>query len=69
MAPAKEKVTTGELHYTKVRDMMKKHNVKGMSKDDVEFIAKQFNITLHDKSAEQRFRGKMLAAIRFWDKE
>lgn len=69
MAPRKVKEPRkDDIHYTKVRDLMKSRNMKDMKNETLQAVAKELKIALNGKKDERRFRGKMLAAIKNWDK-
>lgn len=57
------------LHYTKVRDLMKKHNVKNLSNETLHMVAAELNVPLNGMQDQRRLRGKMLAAVKNWDKK
>lgn len=69
MAPRKVKEPPkGDIHYTKVRDLMKSRDMKDLKNETLQAVAKELKIALNGKNDERRFRGKMLAAIKNWDK-
>lgn len=57
-----------ELDFRKVRDTMKKLNVKKMDKDAVKQIAKEMGFDIDTKQRTAHLRGKMLASITQWNK-
>lgn len=57
-----------ELELRKVRDTMKRLNLKKLNKDAVQKIADELGFELSSKQRAGHLRGKMLASIAQWDK-
>lgn len=70
MAKTKQKVPKEyELDILKVRDVMKRLNLKKMDNESLEKIAAELKFAVkNDKARTSHLRGKMLASLRFLNK-
>lgn len=67
-ASIEKKNTVRQLDFHKVRNAMKRNNLKKLDKETVEKIATELNYPLKDLRHERHLRGKMLASISTWEK-
>lgn len=58
-----------QLDFHKVRNTMKRLNLKKMDRKTVEKIADELKYPLKDIKHQRHLSGKMLASIKTWDKE
>lgn len=64
-----KRTTVRQVDFHKVRDTMKRHNLKKLDKETVAKIAEELNYPLKDIKHERHLRGKMLASISTWEKD